>query len=161
MKIVVGGSASSLVPVCSRFSSFFMAHIERIEDEWRRFILCPEVENILQFNPTISTELFWGKVSQMKNPGYSDQCYPFLSYVALALLSLPVSNAACERVFSSVHLIKTKQRNRFSTKGVASLITAKEGLSGQCMNFMPSSDMLKRFDSSIYKNISDVYCDSD
>ena len=56
------------------------------------------------------TEEFWGKVPT--------DIYPTLVAFAKAMLTIPVSNVDCERVFSQVNLIKTEHRNRFSTEGV-------------------------------------------
>jgi len=100
-------------------------------------------------------------ISKLKNSSDTEMLYPLLSSLTQDLLTLPVANAACERVFSSVHAIKTKQRNRFETEGVASVIFAKQGLNGKCTNFAPSKEMMARFDASIYRNVRTVFGDID
>lgn len=80
-----------------------------------------------------------------------------------AMLCLPVSNADCERVFSKLNLIKMKQRNRFSTEGVASLIFVKDGIkhmSRSCKNFEPTKEMLDRCNKEMYTNVEAIYGDA-
>ena len=79
------------------------------------------------------------------------------------MLCLPISNADCERVFSQLNLIKTKQRNRFSTEGVASLIFVKDGIkhiSGSCENFEPTKEMLDRCNKEMYTKVEAIYGDA-
>ena len=81
------------------------------------------------------------------------------------MLCLPISNADCERVFSqlNLNLIKTKQRNRFSTEGVASLIFVKDGIkhmSGSCKNFEPTKEMLDRCNKKMYTTVEAIYGDA-
>lgn len=49
-----------------------------------------------------------------------------LARFVLNILSLPHSNAACERLFSKVNLIKTKTRNRLVTDTINGTILASE-----------------------------------
>jgi len=51
---------------------------------------------------------------------------------------------------------KTKQRNRFSTEGVARILFTKQDLNGNCFTFNPSAKMIARFDATIYKNVTDA-----
>lgn len=79
-----------------------------------------------------SHDKFWGKLLQ-KEPGFVD-----LASFALGLLSLPHSNAECERVFSKVNLFKTKQRNRLKTSTVnGAFLSASciKGSGGSCVKF--------------------------
>ena len=66
-----------------------------------------------------------------------------LSNFALQMLSLPVSNADAERLFSKLHLIKTDIRNRLSIKTVKSLIYISEAVKEQeaCYLFEPTAEM--------------------
>ena len=80
-----------------------------------------------------------------------------------AMLCLPISNADCEWVFSQLNLIKMKQRNRFSTEGVASLIFVKDGIrhmSGSCENFEPTKEKLDRFNREMYTTVETIYGDA-
>lgn len=58
---------------------------------------------------------FWSEVYS-----YKDACdnNPFqeLGKFVISLLTLPISNAAVERIFSSLNVTKTKSRNRIASK---------------------------------------------
>lgn len=64
---------------------------------------------------------FWLGVRSMKSP-MGDSKYLNLSTLALQLLSIPASNADCERVFSLVRRIKTDFRSSLHTDTISSLI---------------------------------------
>lgn len=51
--------------------------------------------------------------------------FPILNTFITALLSLPHSSAAVERIFSAVNLIKTKTRNRRGTRSLIGLLHSK------------------------------------
>ena len=75
---------------------------------------------------------FCGKVSTDK--------YSTLVALAKAMLTIPVSNVDCERVFSQVNLIKTEHGNRFPTEEVALLIFVKDdvkNMTDSCAALMP------------------------
>ena len=83
-----------------------------------------------------------------------------LANFALAALSLPHSNAECERVFSKVNLFKTKQRNKLKTKTVnGALLSAGciKDSGGSCVKFNPSKDMFARITShaQLFQNFTD------
>lgn len=73
---------------------------------------------------------------------------------ALATLSLPHSNADCERIFSNVNAIKTKYRNKLVTETINGTLLAKQCVRGgrnqlqNCTNFTPSKAMLNRVNSA-------------
>lgn len=76
-----------------------------------------------------------------------------LSNFALRVLTLPVSNAVVERVFSVMNTIKTKLRNRMSMDMLVSLIRIKLHCRVKkicCINFTPTKAMLNLFNDSIY-----------
>ena len=105
---------------------------------------------------TSPTEEFWANVAL-------NEKYRILGRFVKAMLCLPISNADCERVFSQLNLIKTKQRNRFSTEGVASLIFVKDGIkhmSGSCENFEPTKEMLDRCNKEMYTAVEAIYGDA-
>ena len=70
-----------------------------------------------------------------------------LSKFALQMLSLPVSNADAERLFSKLNLIKTDIRNRLSIKTVNSLIYIAEAVNEQeaCYLYQPTDEMINYF----------------
>jgi len=72
------------------------------------------------------------------------------------LLSLPFSNAAVERAFSIVNVVKDKLRNKMSVKMLEAILHVRCTLSIECSKFKPTVDMLKRFNSeTIYSIIND------
>lgn len=64
---------------------------------------------------------FWSCVLDMKTAG-GDHAFRDLAMFALMMLSMPVSNAVIERVFSVLSLIKCRRRNRLQLRMLASLI---------------------------------------
>ena len=115
-------------------------------------MLSNKVDDVLLEEPTINAEHFWAKVSRLQDDVSQNMLFPLLSNLAFTMLSLPVSNAAVERVFSSVNLIKTKLRNKLSTEDVAKLIFVKQSLKGDCTSFEPSDEILKHFNFHMYDN---------
>lgn len=72
--------------------------------------------------------------------------------MALGQLTLPMSNAAVDRVFSQVTLTKTHLRDRSSTETLENVLHVKYGLrrKGQCCtDFDPSEAFLGKFTSDI------------
>ena len=84
-----------------------------------------------------STTEFWVKVGKIEE-------FSLISTLAFKLLPLPVSNVACERIFSKVNFLKTNERNRFTVPRIAAHISAKEGLCDSdhknCTNFQPTKN---------------------
>ncbi|XP_015371823.1 PREDICTED: zinc finger protein 862-like [Diuraphis noxia] len=82
-----------------------------------------------------------------------DHTFKELSEFALRLLSLPISNAVVERIFSVMNATKTKVRNRMSQSMLVALIRIKVHNSVKkqcCTSFIPSKQMLNLFDSKMY-----------
>jgi len=66
-----------------------------------------------------------------------------ISKFAQSMLILPVSNASCERIFSQINLIKTKNQNRFKNVNVSHILHVKQSLrENGCNNFKPNEQML-------------------
>lgn len=72
----------------------------------------------------VDTYSFWPIVAQHKNAGGSLAFNTIASY-GLKFLSLPMSNAAVERIFSIMNATKTKVRNRMNTEMLNSLLIIK------------------------------------
>lgn len=75
---------------------------------------------------------------------------------ALSVLSLPHSNADCERVFSTVNCMKTKLRNRLNTETINGALHTKQHIKGRgrdsgknCVNFQPNDEMFSRMTKNI------------
>lgn len=77
----------------------------------------------------------------------------------LAILSLPHSNAECERVFSRVNDIKTKKRNKLLTKSIKGNLLSQQAIQRQgktCIDFNPTHDMIQKHNVDMYKNIETI-----
>lgn len=98
-----------------------------------------------------SSEEFWIEVSEDKNSA-GEQRFPHISKLALSLLSLPFSNATVERVFSIVNIIKNKLRNRMHVRTADAIMRVRFSLKSSCDHFVPTKDMLQKFNSEIYLN---------
>lgn len=106
------------------FVNLFPRVKQNIDTSWRMF-------SVVEFDPELRTLLlnlnvedFWIKLKTFEK----DDEYPFqdVSNFLLTVLSLPQSNVSCERMFSKINLIKTKQRNCLNTKILNGILSAKE-----------------------------------
>lgn len=95
---------------------------------------------------------FWVVVSKMKNavgsPAFAELCS-----FAFRALSLPISNAVVERVFSILNVVKTKLRNRLGFKMTNALLIIRTFLDARklcCKNFKVSEGMLQRHNKNMY-----------
>lgn len=105
-----------------------------------------------------SAEEFWVEVNSYVDAS-GRRSFAELSSFALSLLSLPLSNAEVERVFSQQNIIKNKLRNRLHVGMVDSILNVRYGLKlrGQnCSTLEISREMLERFNSGMYASNSDV-----
>ncbi|CAK1585546.1 unnamed protein product [Parnassius mnemosyne] len=101
--------------------------------------------NFIKWNNTTNTVRFWIKVLQYKN-AVGENPFSLISQLAITILILPHSNAEVERVFSSMNIIKTKQRNRLSLKTINALILLRDQLKKQnknCASFEIPSEVLQ------------------
>ena len=94
---------------------------------------------------------FWMKVHNTKNlaGGYS---FRELSSGVVRMLTLPVSNADVERIFSQVNVVKTFKHSNMKTNLLEAILTCKYGLSRtetRVDDYVIPVKLL-HFDSSIY-----------
>lgn len=78
-----------------------------------------------------------------------------ISKFALAILSIPFSNASVERVFSTMSIVKSKLRNRMQCKMVDAILNLRYGLIWRgeaCKNMTVSQRMLSKFNVNIYND---------
>ncbi|XP_015377532.1 PREDICTED: uncharacterized protein LOC107171790 [Diuraphis noxia] len=80
--------------------------IENTETQWRKI-------NLVSWKHTNSSIDFWTEVKEFKDAA---QCYIFkeLANFSLTVLCLPWSNAAVERIFSQMNIVKSKARNKIA-----------------------------------------------
>ncbi|CAI6370300.1 unnamed protein product [Macrosiphum euphorbiae] len=109
--------------------------LQVIDDQWR--LMC-----LVNFSDDITNEKepdqFWIKIKNLESQQFQE-----LATFALSVMSLPHSNACCERIFSKVNRIKTKSRNKLITKTVSATIMTSEAIkNGSCYNFQPCKKMV-------------------
>jgi len=78
---------------------------------------------------------------------------------ALSVLALPFSNAAVERTFSQMNLIKSKHRSRMHQELLESVgllyVRGFMSINGLCCNsFQPAADMFAKFTTYIYRSVA-------
>lgn len=152
----------SLNKILSKFSNLVNeTEIQTIDSEYRQLKLDKEVANLLELggtsqNEPINTEKFWGHVSKITNADGTKKYLHIVDF-AKAMLVLPMSNTACERLFSQMNNIKTDMRNKFKNEHVAAILHVKQAVKEQdgCVNFKPTKEMIKNAQNSaiLYKNI--------
>ncbi|KYN22498.1 hypothetical protein ALC57_05109 [Trachymyrmex cornetzi] len=93
-----------------------------------------------------STEDYWIGINEILNAG-GQQRYGHICKLVLAILSLPFSNASVERMFSIMNIVKNKLRNKMSIKTTETILRLKDNLPDGCINFEPSKEMIRKFNS--------------
>ncbi len=126
-----------------------VADLKESDKEWREHAMSPNM------NGEMCCEEYWKAVFNEKNQG-QQKVYPNLTKVVSTALSLPFSNAAVERVFSQLKLIKSDHRAVLKEESLLALLSTKysflkEG-KRQAVLMDPSTEMLnlhKRMKSSV------------
>ena len=112
----------------------FMKDQEKVAEGWRKVVHMNWEEELgqkWQENPTV----FWGKLKKL--PVFTE-----LAEYALAVYSLPCSNAQVERVFSIMTYVKTRLRNRIQVPMLNSILFLKSYLQAR-VPLKTSQDLLK------------------
>ena len=141
----------TLIPYVEKFPhTYTELDAAKIEEEWQLFKLCPNVQALQ--DEVLTCEGFWSKIANL-NDSSGNLKFSALASFAKTLLSLPISNASVERIFSAMNLIKVNRRNRISSQTLANLIMTKEFVaeSGSCCDFVPTASMYNCFNSSMYE----------
>lgn len=112
-----------------------------IDDQWR--FLAEYVFNEGEINENDDIDEFWAKLLKYKNK-IDIPIFNNLARFVLNILTLPLSNAACERIFSKVNGIKTKSRNKLITNTINCCLLSSQYVNnnGECVNFVPTEDMI-------------------
>lgn len=116
-----------------------------IDDEWR---LLPFLQLPEDVDPKDNADLFWAKL-MTADEGDQGLSFKKLSKFVLDVLSLPYSNADCERTFSQVNLIKTKSRNKLVTSTINGILLSKQRVKGNCVSFVPSKQEYSRMTKTL------------
>lgn len=109
-----------------------------------------------KFNGNIPDDgvTFWEKVATQKNAAGA-LMFKELSLFAFTFFSLPSSNAAVERTFSIMNLVKCKIRNQMILQLLNSIMIIRYHFFVKhicCKTFEPTTDMFSRFNSQIMYN---------
>ena len=95
-----------------------VADLEVVDEEWRAHAMNPSLNEGMQ-----SSE-YWRLAFEKRNSG-GGRINANLAKVIGVLLSFPFSNAAFERLFSQLSLIKNKQRGSLKHESLLALLQAK------------------------------------
>ncbi|KYN04692.1 hypothetical protein ALC62_04434 [Cyphomyrmex costatus] len=114
--------------------------IDTTVDEWNLL-------HMKKWNQLSTPEEFWIEVFEYQNSVGQKQFGNIARFV-LAMLCLPFSNASVEHLFSMMNIIKNKLRNRIAVKTRNAIMRIRCNMpQGGCVNFKPTVNMLKKFNS--------------
>ena len=119
---------------------------------------------------TMKTDTFWCKI--YKNEKI--KCKNLANFV-LGVLSLPHSNADCERIFSEVNIMKTKKINKLITETINGALITRQYLRNEgnytkfkqvpdeMIKMMKSKDkyLLNKQESDVLETVNDLYGEVD
>jgi len=108
----------------------------------------------LDIDAPYDSENFWIQLMNYKNSG-GELIFFELSKFALSVLSLPISNAYVERVFSTMNIIKSKIRNKINLPLLDSILRIKCYFFTKnicCKDLIPTKDMCKRLNINMYEH---------
>lgn len=101
--------------------------MEKLENQWRSLAnfsftdICTDLKSDIK---TIDIVFFWSCILSLKD---ASGRHPFkeLALFVLKCLTLPISNAIVERIFSFMSALKTKQRNKIQIDMLSALLTVR------------------------------------
>ena len=91
----------------------------------------------------MSPDQFWFSM-MLKVNGDGTPKFRKLCHIMLGILSIPHSNAECERIFSQVRKNKTDFRGSLSDNMLSALLVKKSRANSQCYNEEFSASFLKK-----------------
>ena len=116
-----------------------VADLRQTDKEWWEHAMSPNLSE------EMCCEEYWKAVFNEKNQG-QEKVYPNLTKVVSTALSLPFSNAAVERVFSQLKLVKSDHRASLKEESLLALLSTKYSFlkkgKRQAILMEPSSEML-------------------
>lgn len=109
----------------------------------------------LEVSPKKNVVDYWLEVYKVKNAA-GERKFENICQLSFALMSLPISNAGVERVFSIVNIIKDKIRNKLAVIMVEAILHVRCTSQIECTDFFPTDVMLKKFNSEdMYTKVSE------
>ncbi|KAI4467892.1 hat family dimerization domaincontaining protein-related [Holotrichia oblita] len=117
------------------------SQVQIIDSQWRELL----TYDVSQYSNK-EVDKFWVAVGNIFD-GNGQPLFKELAEYCLNVLSIPHSNASCERIFSKVNLIKTKLRNKLVTQTINGLLLSS-GCVGNCVEFQPSDIMMSQYNTA-------------
>lgn len=138
-----GLQPSILTDLARRFPSLIPKdQWDQLEAEFLDFQTIPSME-LPNFSEDTRTDIFWGEVIAMKNRITNTPRFPLMAKIVRAVMTIPNSNAECERIFSMMKKIHTDTRSNLDNSTLCALLTVKVNNTQKCHSFKPSKDILK------------------
>lgn len=130
----------SLSDLAREVPRIYSGNYQLLDNEWR---IIPNIDIPDNVKTLRNAEDIFKGLGNCKGE-WGNCIFKVLPKFALNILSLPVSNADVERIFSKVNLNKTKVRNKLLPSTQAALIIASEAAKeqGGCVTFGPSAQMI-------------------
>lgn len=128
----------SIIPLAVRFPNVINEDsYEQLDREWH---LIKSTSELCKEDDFMT---FWNKVFRIKNE-IDQPMFPAMTLFVKAMLCLPHSSAATERIFSAVNINKNKIRNRILTPLMNGLLLTKERLKHKTSaNFVISKELIE------------------
>ena len=143
-------TVTDLTTTAQRFKNI-CKDIDATNTEMQLLSKVPVVEN-LKTDPI----KYWNYICNFTDASGSKR-FGHISSLALALYSLPYSNAEVERIFSKLNYFKSKLRNKLKSATVSALIHIDCGLTMRkehCYNFTVTDLMKRKFNASTIYQVS-------
>lgn len=134
------------------FLQKYSGDISKLDEQWQRLATVSWPKDVID-----DAEQFWMTVHSHQDAS-GERDFKEVGQFALSMLSLPISNASVERVFSQMNLIKNKLRNRMQNKTLENTLHVRAFMSRNnlcCREFDPTEDMLSLFTKDIYSDLDD------
>lgn len=132
------------------FQYLLSENFQVIEDQYRQVIHIDWRDQFPDNKIPPGSEAFWSGVSKYQNAEGINKFHD-LSMYALASLSIPLSNAVVERLFSTVTFVKNSFRNRMSLKTLEAITRIRTTLHFQqkcCTEFEATEKMFTLFNAN-------------
>ena len=133
----------SVTPLAVSFPSVVAEdELDMLQDQWKLLLTSKEsISSICMLKP----EQFWWKLGEVQD-GNGQSMFGVLSRLMCCLMSLPVSSACVERIFSQVNMIKTSKTNRLHAESLANRLLARQAVrrcDTDCQTWSPSPALIE------------------
>ncbi|XP_062610502.1 uncharacterized protein LOC134272272 [Saccostrea cucullata] len=134
---------SALTVIAERFPSLVpQDQWQELEEEFMDYQTIPDTDLPCSHEDN-RTDFYWGRILEMRNNITNTPRFPLMGKVVKAMLTVPNSNAECERVFSMVKKIQTETRANLDNKTICALLTTKVNNIQHCNLVKPSKELLQ------------------